>query len=764
MNSVPVLILLGFNAVLLLAGNSVFDSKSRCGDSFFLSLLFFCSGMPALIYQVVWQRALFAIYGVNAQSVAVVVTAFMLGLGLGSLVGGRLSARFPRNGILIFGLAELGVAAFGVSSLHIFHWAASYTAGANLPAVILFSLLLLLIPTMLMGATLPLLVEHLVLHTNRVGFSVSTLYFVNTFGSAVACYLCASFLLRDFGQSGSVIIAACLNALVGASAYIYGRRKQQKTVPASTTVEKTEVGTTVLSLSMAMLLAGLSGFIALGFEIAWYRVFSLASSDRAPAFALLLATYLAGIAAGSFLSEMVTEPRAPRTVLQVVGICLVLAGALSVYLPPLVGTLMGRGKPFLASAPAFFLTAALAGSVLPLLCRVAIAPGEKAGRSVSLVYVSNILGSAIGSLGIGFVLMQYLSLQEVAAGLAFVAVVCGSLVLVLGRGAETKTRRWAPALILAALIAVALSGGFYRLLFERLIFGARPEAKVPFAHVVENRNGVIGVTREAAVFGGGVYDGYFNIDPANDKNLIIRAYALSVYSPPPKHILVIGLASGSWAQVYANHPQLESLEAVEINPGYLRLIPLYPMVRSFLENPKVRIYVDDGRRWLLAHPETRYDAVIANTTYNWRDHSTGLLSVEYLQEIRKHLNPGGTYFFNTTEADETVATALHVFPYGLRVINFVAVSDSPIVVDKNRWRDALLHYKIDDQRIFDPVNPLAGKILTTYMNLADTVNGPPQFFGFESTDSMRSRTRGRRIITDDNMGQEWRGGFTIPWH
>src|ERR1700674_836597 len=149
MDSFPVLSLLVLNAVLLVFANFVHDRKSRHEDSVFLSLLFFCSGMPALIYQVVWQRALFAIYGVNAQSVAVVVTAFMLGLGLGSLAGGRLSARFPRHGILIFGLAELGVAVFGLCSLSLFHWMAARTAGADLPSVILFSLLLLLIPTIL---------------------------------------------------------------------------------------------------------------------------------------------------------------------------------------------------------------------------------------------------------------------------------------------------------------------------------------------------------------------------------------------------------------------------------------------------------------------------------------------------------------------------------------------------------------------------------------------------------------------------------------
>src|SRR6267378_3866670 len=132
-------------------------------------------------------------------------------------------SRFPRQGILIFGFAELGIAIFGLSSLHIFRWAATYSAGANLPSVTLFSLVLLLIPTVLMGATLPILVEHLVRRSGHVGASVSRLYFVNTLGSAIACYLCATFLLRKFGQAGSVSVAACLNTLVGGIAYLYGR-------------------------------------------------------------------------------------------------------------------------------------------------------------------------------------------------------------------------------------------------------------------------------------------------------------------------------------------------------------------------------------------------------------------------------------------------------------------------------------------------------------------------------------------------------------
>lgn len=520
----------------------------------------------------------------------------------------------------------------------------------------------------------------------------------------------------------------------------------------------------MLPLLQAMLLAGLSGFIALSFEIIWFRVFSLASSDRAPAFALLLSTYLAGIAAGCIVSERLTADRRPEVLVHVIGALLLLSGASSAYLPPLVAALMARNIPFLASAPAFFATAALIGAVFPLLCQLAISANREAGQRVSLIYISNIAGSALGSLGVGFVLMHHVGLKRMSLALALTAVLSGAFVLIFHKARPGLPPVWAAILIAASLVAVPSSLRFYSLLFERLVFGRRPEAAVPFARILENRNGVIGVTQDGAVFGGGVYDGHFNVDPMNDENLVVRAYLLSAFCPAPKRILVIGVASGSWGQILANHPEAEVLDAVEINPGYLQIIPQYSMVRSFLQNPKVHIYVDDGRRWLLAHPSVRYDAIIVNTTFNWRDHSSGLLSVEFLALIRSHLSPGGVYYFNSTESDEPIATALRLFPFGLRVINFVAVSDSPISIDKRRLLEVLHRYKVDGKSVFDPLNPGAEKVLAAYMALIDTLNAPPRFLGMETSDSLRARLRGQIIITDNNMGLEWRGNPSVPWH
>jgi len=177
--------------------------------------VFLISGFAALVYQVIWQRALFALYGVDIASTTTVVSAFMLGLGVGSWVGGRLAANPARSALLWFAGFEIGIGVFGYFSLALIHAVGGFTAGASGPATFAWTFSLVVIPTSMMGATLPLLVSHAVRHLHNVGKSVGMLYFVNTLGSAAAAVLTAVVLLRDYGVSHTLVIAVKCNVAAG---------------------------------------------------------------------------------------------------------------------------------------------------------------------------------------------------------------------------------------------------------------------------------------------------------------------------------------------------------------------------------------------------------------------------------------------------------------------------------------------------------------------------------------------------------------------
>src|ERR1700722_2512784 len=164
-----------------------------------LCVLFFFSGFPALIYQLTWQRELFRIFGVNSESVTIVVTAFMLGLGLGSLAGGWVSKRRWISLLPLLAAIELATAAFGVVSLSVFEQVGTLIVNWSLPAMAAVNLLLVIVPTLLMGATLPILVSHLVRRSGEVGGAVGLLYYVNTMGAGAACIACWGVLFPFFG-------------------------------------------------------------------------------------------------------------------------------------------------------------------------------------------------------------------------------------------------------------------------------------------------------------------------------------------------------------------------------------------------------------------------------------------------------------------------------------------------------------------------------------------------------------------------------------
>src|SRR5579885_1072991 len=367
--------------------------------------LFFLSGFPALLYQIVWQRALFAIYGVNIESVTVVVSAFMLGLGLGSLAGGRIS-RHPRAPLLaLFAAAELGIAAYGLVSLALFHRVAAFTAGAPAAAAGLLAFALVLAPTVLMGATLPLLVAQLVRISGNVGRAVGILYFVNTLGSAAACFAAALFTMRYLGESGSVRLAAGLNAAVAAGVGLLawslrGSRFEKADSPAPRAPWKPALG-----FNAAMLLAGVAGFISLCYEIVWYRLYSFATGSNPKSFAFVLGAFLAGIAFGSLLSRRLCATVSRATLAQIAALVLA-ANLFGFAVAPHASTLW--------TLPLVALAAGLLGAAFPLICHLAVGPDSDAGAGLSYLYLSNIAGSAAGTWLVGFVLMDYLTLRGIS--------------------------------------------------------------------------------------------------------------------------------------------------------------------------------------------------------------------------------------------------------------------------------------------------------------------------------------------------------------
>ena len=195
-------------------------SLSARGSLALLFPLFFISGVPALLYQVVWQRALFTIYGTNTESATAVVAAFLLGLGLGAHLGGGLATRRPGFLLLAYGLIEAVIGLFGLISLGLFDWVGIHFAAASMLQTGAVAFVLVVLPTLLMGATLPLLAAYLVARRGHVGNGVGALYFVNTLGSAFACLLAAEYLMDALGQHGTVAVAVVLNLFVGGGAAI----------------------------------------------------------------------------------------------------------------------------------------------------------------------------------------------------------------------------------------------------------------------------------------------------------------------------------------------------------------------------------------------------------------------------------------------------------------------------------------------------------------------------------------------------------------
>jgi predicted membrane-bound spermidine synthase len=729
-----------------------------------LCVLFFFSGFPALIYQLVWQRALFRIFGVNIESVTIVVTAFMLGLGLGSLAGGWLSKRRDIPLLPLLAAIELLTASFGTLSLGIFERVGTLVLGMPLPITAAVALGLVLVPTLLMGATLPILVSHLARRSGNVGSSVGLLYYVNTLGAGAACLVCIAILFPFVGMKGAVYVAVAMNAAVALGALVAYFRERRGALPGPEASQRASAASSaMLPFSTVLLLAGASGFISLSYEIFFFRTISYATGTSATAFAATLGAFLVGLASGSREAGELCATAGPNAVVKRVVTRLIVASVIGWLFLPALDHMAWLKAAVLGVALVFvYVLARCWGVLLPCLAQLGIAADARTGMRTAWLYLANILGSAAGSLLTGFVLMDRLTLIDIAGFLVVAALTCSLLLMfALPLTSLQKWRRGGLA-VTGGVLSVLLLPVLANHVMESLLYKGNGQSTGAFARVIENRSGIITVDRSGAVYGDGIYDGRFNTGLVHDTNGIVRPFSLSLYHAAPRDVLMIGLSSGSWAQVVANNPEVSSFTIVEINPGYLKLIAEVPEVASVLNNPKVTIFTDDGRRWLRLNPDRRFDAILSNTTYHFRANATNLLSADFLELIKRHLRPGGTFFYNTTSSDRVQRTGCVAFPYGARFTNHMVVSESPIVWNFERWSRTLEAYRIDGQPVLDLRREEDRQALDHLMlfetslqpNAIPSVQKP-----IESCPEILARTEGKAPVTDDNMGTEWRHYF-----
>jgi len=397
----------------------------------------------------------------------------------------------------------------------------------------------------------------------------------------------------------------------------------------------------------------------------------------------------------------------------------------------------------------------IAGIAFPLLCHVGFTADAKAGLHLGLVYFSNILGSAAGTLITGFILMDRISTPQISAFLTALGAIGAAAVA--GLAPLSWSRR---AIFVLGCIVVAVGSPFaikvlFNHYYERIIYKDQVGRQPPFAAIVENKSGVVTVDADGVVYGNGWYDGIAYVDLVDDKNQLIRPFSLALYHPRPREVLMIGLGAGAWAQVIVNNREVERLTIIEINPGYRSVIAKYPAVMTILTNPKVEIIIDDGRQWMNRHPGRKFDAIVQNTTVNFRPNVTNVLSAEYLRLSGSHLREGGVLMYNTMGSNRAQRTGCTIFPYVLREFNVMVASNEPLQLDLGRLKAVLQNYRIDGRAVFDPSNPIHLARLEEIMATVDP-SAPDQNGTMETCLSIESRTQDLPFITDDNMGEEWK--------
>jgi len=679
-------------------------------------LCFFLSGATGLIYEIVWMRMLGLVFGHTVFAITTVLVAFMAGLAIGaSLFGGWIDA--GGRPLRVYGLLEAGIGLFCLLIPALFtlaqHLYLALYRTMNLSFVGLtltqFGLvfLILLVPTTLMGATLPVLGKLVVERLEGVGQKIGALYGLNTFGAVLGSVAAGFFLLPAIGVRGSILLAAAINLAIAAAALLIDRGLRLPAPPApqpsrGTGMAPPRIGKEApprAGIVVILLGIGLSGAASMIYEVAWTRVLSLTIGSSIYAFSAMLTTFLAGLGLGSLLFARVWGRR--QIGLSLFGWLEVAAGLAALSMVPVMGSL-----PDLVLAILTRLSLSVAGTLLTQFglsflvmivpttiigiafpCAVQLCTRALAslGRDVGQVYSANTAGTIVGALVAGFALIPWIGPRASILAAAGLNVAVGVAALAVSAAAQPMWRRSAVGLMsLIFLVGAAflprwderVMAGGAAIYIRQLASAGDPSAE--FRRLAASRRllyyreginatvAVEQVDRTIALRVGAKVDATNGIDMATQ---LLLGHLPILFHPRPERVLVIGLGSGITAGAVAQHPAVREIDVVELEPAVEAASDFFLREnRGVLRDPRVRLVIGDARNVILADSK-RYDVISSQPSNPWIAGMANLFSLDFYRLARERLAEDGImvqwvhgYSLFPKDLKMIVNTFVQVFP------------------------------------------------------------------------------------------------------
>lgn len=675
---------------------------------------FFLSGFAALLYQVVWQRWLVFFTGIGSASISLIVAVFMAGLGIGYLAGGALADRQRAPGpLLFFVLAELGIAAFGVCSKAILYdglYASGLVRSTDPVKTCLVLLVVLVVPTFLMGLSLPLLARSVTLESlERQAGLVGRLYFVNTLGAAIGAFATGLLLVPILGFHHTTYVGAALNLTCATFGFVlYRQGVRYGAAVSNNTQEKTATPTSfrwTLRFGLWLAQYAVAGFVAIALELAWFRLLENTIKSVSQTFSVLLAIYLLFLALGTRFGERFAdlkhEARKRVFLFSQYMLYLWMAGALSLLFhglknggpltflthyfrkfsptwdPEIVLSTYVGIPLFLMALPTFLM--GLSFTLSQHLVQDSLA---ELGRKVGWLQFANILGCVAATWFAPFVGFEQLGTSGLFKLVAAFGIVYATLL------AWRLPQRWLAVPLLGGLLVLAIVRIPWNNRFWTIFSGlGHPEER----YFNENATGIsmIKLNEAGKPAGTSFINGFGQswVPYARDLDHVGLGMVPSLLHSNPRDVAVIGLGSGG--TLYGIGCRRDTLNVVcfEVMTNETNVLRDYAVAMHdaaptvMLDDPRLRLCFQDGRE-ALQNENRLYDVIEADPAYPNRGFAGNMYSLEYFQLLKTRLKPGGFAVSWDPPRSRVRQTFCAVFPWVYKTARHILIgSQQPIQLD-----------------------------------------------------------------------------------